>query len=168
MKDVRTINLENVLNSEVEAFSVRDTVRAVIFDDKNNIAILYVRNDNFYKLPGGGVENDEGLITALERECQEEVGAEIINIVELVKIIEIKKTQKTIQNSFCYIARVKGLINKPKFTENENQRGFEVKWVEIDKAIELIKNSGYSSIIGRYVYERELTILESAKNLKYK
>ena len=127
MLELKTINLENSTLEEFDNYKVRNTVRAVIFDNKNNIALMNVSKDNFHKLPGGGIDKGETKKEALKRECLEEAGVNIEIISELGLISEIKKTSETVQNSYCYIAKVVGEKGKPDFTEKEIAKGFEVK-----------------------------------------
>ena len=39
MKEIKNINLESAIEDDFRKFSVRDTVRAVIYDNNNNIAL---------------------------------------------------------------------------------------------------------------------------------
>jgi 8-oxo-dGTP pyrophosphatase MutT (NUDIX family) len=71
-----------------EEIKIRKAARAVVFDNDNKITILKVANHNYYKLPGGGVEEGEDLAKALEREAMEEIGCKISVTGEIGKIIE--------------------------------------------------------------------------------
>lgn len=163
MKNLKTINFEEVTREEMETYEVRNTARAVIFDNEKNIALMKVTKGNFYKLPGGGIDEGEDVIDALQRECKEEAGVMIGHLNELGLVIEIKKVQKIIQNSHCYTADVVGEKGLSQLTDSEKEKGYEVIWIPIDEAIQRIKNDGYSNLIGRYIMERELAILEASK-----
>ena len=127
MLELKTINLENSTSKEFNNYRIRNTVRAVIFDNENNIALMNVSKDNFHKLPGGGIDKNETKEGALKRECLEEAGVNIEITSELGLVSEIKKTSETIQNSYCYTAKVIGEKGKPDFTEKEKAKGFEIK-----------------------------------------
>ena len=60
--------------------SVRAGARAILFDDDNEVALVYETAYDHYKLPGGCVEPGETLEQALRREIAEEVGATIRSI----------------------------------------------------------------------------------------
>jgi len=159
MKTIAVINLENTDKKEALEYKVRNTARGVVFDNEKKIALMKVIKGNFHKLPGGGIENNEQIDQALIRECQEEAGVVICSIVELGLVTEIKKVDKTVQNSYCYMSKIKGEKGLSHLTKTEKENGFEVIWVELDEAIRVIKNDGYSNINGKYIYERELAIL---------
>lgn len=168
MKSLKTINLENTSDVESSSYNIRDTARAVIFDENNNIALLKVSKDNFHKLPGGGVDSGESVGEALKRECMEEVGVCIKDVVELGLIQEIKKSSKTIQNSYCFMAQVEGDKGKNHLTDTETERGYTLIWTGLDDAVSRVTSDGFSTIFGQYVYERELTILNAAKDYLHK
>ncbi|MDR3582175.1 MAG: NUDIX domain-containing protein [Candidatus Pacebacteria bacterium] len=161
------LNFENTPEDEASTFGVRNTARAVVFDNDKNIALMNVSKEHFHKLPGGGIDNDEKPKEALKRECKEEAGVEIDAIVELGFIKEIKKESKAVQNSYCYIAHVIGKKGLPQFTEFETAKGFKILWVSIDDALDLVKNDTYEKIAGKYIAERELAILKAAKEIYY-
>jgi ADP-ribose pyrophosphatase YjhB (NUDIX family) len=165
MNLIATFNFEESKEKEYSEFKVRETVRAVIFDGDNNVALMKVGEDNFHKLPGGGVDEGETLDQALKRECLEEAGVVIKNTHEIGLIIEIKKESRSIQNSYCYLANVSGDKASSNLTEEEKSRGFKVLWMNVDEAIKCIKNDGFDNLQGRYIYKRELTILETVKKI---
>ena len=163
MNIIKTINFENVEEKEYKDFRIRNTARAIVFDNENNIALLLVKSEGFHKLPGGGIDEGEDVETALIRECKEEVGISIEITAELGLVQEIKKESKTVQNSFCYTAKIRGEKGSASLTESETEQGFTVEWVSVNDAIKIIKKEGHSNTSGRYVYERELGILEKGK-----
>jgi 8-oxo-dGTP diphosphatase len=165
MKELKIINIENVTDKEKSEFNIRNTVRAVIFDNDNNIALMDVSAKNFHKLPGGGIDGDETKKDALKRECLEEAGVDIDLIKDIGLISEIKKTSETIQNSYCYLAQVKGEKRDPDFTEEEIESGFKLKWITLDEAMNTVTSDGFSNVVGNYIFERELTILKEAKEI---
>ena len=117
----------------------RGAARAVL-KKGNEIALLHVKNHNYYKLPGGGIDDGETIIEALNREILEETGCTSRISQELGEIFEERSHVGVYQTSYCFIAEV---IEEgtPKFTEKELGDGFELVWVFLDKAINLIKNS---------------------------
>ena len=71
-----------------QAYRVRKAARAVVINDRDEIALLFVANGNYHKLPGGGIENNETIYDALKREVEEEVGTMIEDIEELEELEE--------------------------------------------------------------------------------
>jgi 8-oxo-dGTP diphosphatase len=65
--------------------NIRNAVRALIIRDNRVLLIRKEYEDGSQKfaLPGGGQDTGETLATALIRECKEEVGADISNILLL-------------------------------------------------------------------------------------
>ena len=51
----------------------RPSVRGIIIKD-NKVAMVYSHKYDYYKFPGGGIESNEDIITALKREVLEETG----------------------------------------------------------------------------------------------
>jgi len=167
MKVLKTISDKDVISGaqEGEATRERHAARAVIFDDQNNIALLFVSKKHYHKLPGGGIEEGEDIKTGLEREVMEEVGCKIEVTGEIGIIKEKRAKFNEFQASYCYIAKIKEKVSNPKFTEEEQREGFELKWVSLDEAIELLKNDEPNNYVGKFIQMRDLIFLEKAKEV---
>ena len=158
------INPEQASEEEVKSYPVRKTARAVVFDNEKNVVLLYVSKAGYYKLPGGGLEGDEDIETALRRECQEEIGCEIEIIGEVGSITEYRKIFNIKQISYCYLARVKGEKRAPNFTIKESEDGFEPVWLSYEKALEAITQTTTSDFEGSvYIVPRDIIFLKEAK-----
>ncbi len=144
---------------------LREAARVVIFDPEDRIALLFVSRLNYYKLPGGGIDKGETKMAALVRECLEETGCYIEAIKELGMVVEYKERIPQEQRSYCYIAKLQGDKGEPSFEQGEIDDGFELLWTGIDEAIELIKNTETNSYLGNFIIQRELAILNKAKEL---
>ncbi len=139
---------------------VRKATRAVLIDEEDKIALLKVSKLKTYKLPGGGINENESIEDALRRECYEETGCEIKNIKEIGVVVENRIFLKQI--NYCYVCKVKSK-GKPEFTKKESDLGFKLEWVSIREAIDKIKSSekellGASNIILRETFIVEKTI----------
>ncbi len=164
MKKIALINPENVPEEVSNNYPVRKAARAVVIDDKNNIALLYVSKENYYKLPGGGVKGSEDIVVALERECIEEIGSRIEVIREIGFIIEFRKSFALKQVSFCYFAKQIGEKGTPSYTEEELENRFKLLWLPYNEALELLTtNTAKNEECRNYIVPRDLTILKVAK-----
>lgn len=70
MKQLLVINENNInpgATASPDKYQIRKAARAIVRNQNNEIAILAVTTENYHKLPGGGVENGEDMLMALER-----------------------------------------------------------------------------------------------------
>ena len=165
MKLIKIINPENVSEKEVKSYRTREAGRAVVFDQDKKVALLHVTSENYYKLPGGGIEEGEDKIIALHRECQEEIGCDVEIIKEIGYIVEYRKIFTLKQTSYCYLVKVKGIKGVPEFTEEEKEKGFEQVWLTYDEAIKALNESITTSVEGReYIVPRDFAFLEEGRS----
>jgi len=59
------------LPNDTAHLTLREAARAVLFDDDDNIPLLFVAKHHYHKLPGGGIDDGENKEDALIRECRE-------------------------------------------------------------------------------------------------
>jgi 8-oxo-dGTP diphosphatase len=164
MNVLRTINPNNITEVEAKAFKPRLAARGVVFDGKSNVAILPVSNHDYYKLPGGGIEEGENEIDAFRRECLEEIGFDAEVISELGLIIEYRNPISVVQTSYCYVGKVIGERKEIQLTEHEISQGFKQPlWVPFEEAFRLISTSNPNNWEGAYIKERDTLILETAR-----
>lgn len=114
--------------------------RGLVFNDKQQIAILYKRKQNEYKLIGGGIETNEEPTEAFKREVLEESGCKIEIDNCLGTIEEFKSQYHFKQTSYVYVSHVIENIGYTNYTRQELDDASEILWLNIDDAINLIKN----------------------------
>ena len=163
MEILKIFNDENVAEEEAINFRRRKAVRGVIMDNEGKVAIIHAKNNNYYELPGGGVEEGESLEQGLMRECLEEAGCRIEIVRELGKTIEMRKRANLVNESFGYLVKVDGEKGHPKLTPDEIGEGMEVLWLFPDEAQESLEKSDTSKdLYDRYVMERDKCFLKEA------
>ena len=162
---------DNDFNLEIKEFNnpmIRYSARGIVYNDKNQIAILNKVNKNEYKLVGGGIEGDEDPTLAFKREVLEESGCKI----KIDKCLGIFKEEKSkanfIQISYVYVAHVIEDTKHLNFTQKEIDEGSKFLWLDIKDAISIIKScennlkpSKYESVYHtRFVVRRDYEILK--------
>lgn len=153
-------------NVSSKNFKERSAARAVVINDKNQVALLKASAYNYHKLPGGGVETNENMLSALKRELLEEIGCSADTIAEVGEIIEYRDKWGLKQTSHCYLAKQIGDQKAPSFTQSEIDEGFEIVWADnIDLAIKLLKNDKPQFYDGLFIQRRDTTLLQAAKEL---
>lgn len=150
------------------AYELRKATRTVLLNDSNKVALLYVAKDNYHKLPGGGIEKGESIFSALKREVKEEVGANIDILDDIGVIIEYrngfgKYPTGQIQISYCYYSKVIDELKETSFTEKELSKGFKLKWVPLEKVLNIVKNDNPENCVGKFIHNRDLSFIKRAK-----
>jgi len=172
MKIIRTITEEDFGRlpspSNWSTYSVRPSARAVLMDGSSCIALMHVVSDNYYKLPGGGVDEGEDTETGLKRELLEEVGASEVEVIsEIGQVDEYRDQLNRKSEHYGYIVRLIGPIVEPARTEEEIREGYETVWAkDIDEAIKLVSSGDPMEYGHDFEKLRELTFLEQVKSNK--
>lgn len=146
----------------------RKAARGIVLDEEGNIAVFYKKNKNMYKLPGGGLENEESYENAFVREVKEEVGCEV-KITDCLGYIEEYKTKSNyMQTSFVFIGKIIKKLDNLFLTDMEKDEGGERLWLRPEEALEKMKQnydkllaSEYTSLYStKIVAKRDIKILE--------
>ena len=160
----RDLGLEVLEGKETEFYSkdnnnmtIRYGARGIVEGKDGKIAVIYKKNKNEYKLPGGGVDKGEDFKEAFKRECVEEIGCSIENVEYLFDIEEDHINDNFKQISKVYIAKVK-----------EKEEGLEYLWLDkkealekMKKCIENLKGSKYDNVYRtKFVVCRDIRIVE--------
>ncbi len=146
-------------------FQEREAVRAVVTDDLSRVALLWVEKYNHHKLPGGGVEEEDGgsLEQTISREILEELGGEIEITGTVGTVFEYEGQVNKLRISHCYLAELTGQVAEPCLTQREIDDGQEIRWAQdIEEAISIIEVDKPSDYIGQFIRVRELAFLRAA------
>ena len=140
-------------------FGFRVACRWVIIDENGQIPLIFDSYKKYYKLPWWWVEWDENRVETFRREVKEETGCKIDDIKEIWIVIEKSSNWKQI--SYCFVWKI---ISKGEahFTEKEIDRWYSLKWVSLDEALSLMKDSLQVTEDGKLKQRRDFFILEKS------
>lgn len=146
-------------------YEVRKSTRAILIDAFGKVAMMHVSKDDYYKLPGGGVEENEDVLSALKRELREEVGAEIEVINPVGIIVEYREYFQQLQFSYAFLCHVVGALKETEMTDLEKSQGFEVVWTTLDHAIHLMSEYKGNLYLPKFIVLRDEILLKEAKKV---
>ncbi|KAK2732444.1 hypothetical protein FQN55_004103 [Onygenales sp. PD_40] len=140
----------------------RHAVRAVVQNAAKEVAVIHVKEGNFYKLPGGGVEAGEDHHETARREMLEETGCTItIHSNDYFATTE-EFRHHLHQFSYCYRADLLNDTGKPTLTEEEISDGFTHSWMAVEKALEVMAAVEPTSELGQFIKHRDIYLLNEA------
>jgi len=151
----------------------REAARIVLVDKNGMVPLIYSSKLDVYKIPGGGIEAWENIMTAISREAMEEVWCEIEIVWEIWEIIEKRpahgysKWVNLIQRSYCYFGRIMSK-SEVQMSESEISRGFELVWIPVWEVLMKMSNSNTTSLKAQLVGNRDKYIFEEYLKLRDK
>ena len=151
---------------------VRHSARCIHI--KNGLAAMVhsVKYD-YYKFPGGGIEEDESPEHAMIRETQEEAGLVVIpeSVREYGYVHRIQKSDHDgedyfVQDNYYYLCDVSESIQAQALDDYEADERFTLEYVEPDKAVFVNRNADHGPA-DQIMLEREARVLELLKEEGY-
>ena len=147
----------------------RPSVRAIIKKD-GRFAMVHSRKYDYYKFPGGGIEDGEDHVTALIREVREETGLNVtpseIREYGMVRRIQKGKSDGTVfvQDNFYYFCEVQEGNTGQNLDDYESEEGFTLEYVTAEKVIETNRNADHGAMNEDEFYplmiERDARVME--------
>jgi ADP-ribose pyrophosphatase YjhB (NUDIX family) len=134
--------------------------RTVIIDNnegKLKVAIVSVRNGEYFKIPGGGIETGETQEQAAIREAKEETGCDVNLIKEIGRSSFVDENSVT-HYSVCFLAEKKN-DGEPLFSDWEKSNSFNVNWISLEEAKSLFEGSKTNDPFGKLINERDYQFL---------
>ena len=146
-------------------YTLRRAARAVLLNARGEVALLRVARGGYHKLPGGGLEGMENPEEALRREVLEETGARLVITGEVGNIVEYRDRFAQKQVSDCWLARLDGEPDEPCFTDSEREHGFELVWVKLADAADLLEADTPEDYVGCFIQLRDWLFLTQAQRI---
>lgn len=156
----------DIIPDEGACYHLRKAARAVVFNHAGEVALIFVAQHGYHKLPGGGVERGEDLETALRREVREEIGGGIEIRAALGVVIEYRDQSELLQISYGFLADLIGDPAAVALTVEEKSRGFELGWVSMDYALQIMQSDTPADDVGHFIKQRDLLFLRKAQELR--
>ena len=143
----------------------RDSARSIIISN-GKIAMIHGKKYDYYKFPGGGIENGEDPFDAMIRETQEEAGLTVIpeTVKEYGYVHRIQRSDNDpsecfIQDNYYYLCDAEDGFVSQNLDEYEKKESYQLEYVEPSLAIQKIR-SVKDSPYNRMMFEREARVLE--------
>lgn len=160
MKKICVITDKDILGTEGSSSAVpRLTARAIVKSEDGLYAVMCSEKFDLYSLPGGGIEDGEDSITALQREILEETGCECKEIKELGYIEENRAHADYTQISYYYVVSADRSGANPEMTDSEITNSTEVKWYDFETVCKLIADGEKQTNQQKFLQARDVAAL---------
>ena len=162
---------EKDYNPNGRAF-IRPSSRAIIIKD-NKVYMVHSLMYDYYKFPGGGIDDGETEIEAVIRETKEEAGLNIIT--DTIKpygyVHRILKSDHDdydifIQDNYYFICEVEDKIDNQQLDDYEAYEHYTLELVDYKTAIDINLNSNHGPTAMTMLI-REAKVLEMLHNEGY-
>ena len=137
------------------------------------VAMVHSIKYDYYKFPGGGIEERESKINAMIRETREEAGLIVIpksvkeyGYVHRVQKSDFDDADYFVQDNFYFLCDVEETKHSQKLDDYESDEKFTLEYVNPDKAIFVNRNVNHGST-DQIMLEREARVLELLKEEGY-
>lgn len=145
MRELFVIDKKNYI--ENGTVGRRPSVRGIIIKD-GKIAMMHSLKYDYYKLPGGGIEEGESYEETLVREVKEESGLIVIkdSIKEFgyVRRIEKGKIEDIfVQENFYYLCDVEEMVQAQELDDYEEEERFTLEYVTPEHATSVNENADH-------------------------
>ncbi len=143
----------------------RNSARSIIIRG-GKVAMVHSIKYDYYKFPGGGIEDGESPVEAMIRETREEAGLVVVpesvkeyGFVHRIQKSDIDATECFIQDNYYYLCEAMDQTTSQQLDDYEAQESYRLEYVEplvAARKNRSVKNSPYNQMM----FEREARVLE--------
>ena len=143
----------------------RDSARSIVIRN-GKIAMIHSLKYDYYKFPGGGMEDGESPVEAMIRETREEAGLIVLpesvreyGCVHRVQRSDLDPAERFVQDNFYYLCEAADGLAAQDLDDYEAEESYRLEFVDPAAAIQKnrsVKNSPYNPLM----FEREARVLE--------
>lgn len=151
---------------------IRHSARCITIKS-GKVAMVHSIKYNYYKFPGGGIEEGESNEDTVIRETLEEAGLIVIpkSIKEFGYVHRIQKSNHLdadyfVQDNYYYLCDVEDRIETQNLDDYEADEKFTLEYVDPDRAIFINRNMNHDPD-SQNMLEREARVLEILKEEGY-
>ena len=144
---------------------VRNSARSIIIRD-GKVAMVHSLKYDYYKFPGGGIEQGENPVEAMIRETREEAGLVVIpeTVREYGFVHRIQKstsdpTEAFVQDNFYYLCDAQDAVVSQDLDGYESKENYTLEFVDPGTATRKNRDVAQSPY-NRMMFEREARVLE--------
>ena len=147
MKYITTISDKDVFpnkeTTQITEWTLRKTVKIIIQNSEGKIALITNPVHKCFLLPGGGIEGDEEIIVAADREGREEALCSITNPEIFGTIEEYRARDGKRYETTGVFAHMEETISEDLRTEDEKKNGLNVIWCTSEEVEEKFKQGEF-------------------------
>ena len=147
----------------------RHSARSIIIKEKR-VAMVHSLKYDYYKFPGGGIENGESPVEAMIRETREEAGLCIIpgtvreyGLVHRIQRSDRDPSECFVQDNYYFLCEAIEHTVSQDLDEYEAKESYRLEYIDPETAIRKnreVQNSPYNTMM----FEREARVLELLKS----
>lgn len=141
----------------------REASRGVVFNKNGEIAMLFMKQNEAFKLPGGGIEGIETKEATFLREIREEMGYDLSFCKYIGSIEEHKNQTGFYQYSHCFIGRIGTTQYEIDLTDQEKALGLQLCWMDPQEAYTKMKYY----LVKCHDYQLKFMVLRDLYIIKY-
>lgn len=157
----RITDMEMLGTPGLSSAAPRLTARAILRNPQGHYAVMYTSGFGIHMLPGGGVEDDESILTALRREIAEETGCRIGTIQPLGYVEENRAHTDYTQLSYYFMVTTPDTEFAPNMTQAEVSHGSRAMWLTPGEAWARISTPAFDRPQLRFLQARDMAALQA-------
>jgi len=123
----------------INEWQPRKTVKIIVLNDDNQIALVTNSIHGIYLLPGGGIEDGEKIEQAATRECEEEIAYGINSHIIIGKTKEFRSRDSKEYDTSCVLAKITKPVGQDRRTDNEKDLELKAKWFNLSDAQAILR-----------------------------
>lgn len=119
-----------------ESYEPRATVKVIVTNSEGKIALITNDVHHLYTFPGGGAESDD-LVREVNREAIEEIGYDLQDITELVRMKELRNREGKAYENVCFTAIANRAHEEDFRTPDERNNNLHVEWCTVEEVSDI-------------------------------
>ncbi len=144
---------DNLTKKDCKHLPRHIAARAVVIHQEK-VLLLYLKKNEVYNLPGGGLEKGETLDQCVLRELKEETGYLGLTPIPTMTVIEYYPNG-IFESHFYRVDLASEIPMERNLTEEEIEQGIDLLWLSIEEALERLDSSPTKHPHGQNIHARE-------------